>query len=145
MKTRSALNCEKMQSNRPCVKEQQQQTIQRKRSTSMKKLLTSALAIVFLAAFFSISVAAQKGEKSPMIKQQAEIQEITSEVTKVDSKANTFTVKGKDFELTLPKQRGGELPEMGQKLVVKLECTNVKPFTCSISITWEPKSPKSTE
>lgn len=104
----------------------------------MKKLLTLALALVALAVFTGLGVAQQKGEEkkpaaAPVMEQQARPQQIIGEVTRVDPKTNTFTVKGKDFEVTLPKQ--GSLPNVGQRIKITIECSG-PPWHCTITISW---------
>ena len=102
----------------------------------MKKSLTLALALVALSVFSGVGMAQQKAEEktpttAPVMEQKAERQRISGEVTKVDPKTNTFTVKGKDVEVTLSK--GGPLPKVGQRITITIVC---KSGECVITISW---------
>jgi Cu/Ag efflux protein CusF len=107
----------------------------------MKTLLTLALALLILCAFTGLSIAQEKAqEKKPaaaaVTQPKGEKQQITGEVTKVDAKAGTFTVKAKDVQLTL--SRTGTLPEVGQRIKITIDCWTDADGKrhCKITVEW---------
>ncbi len=69
----------------------------------MKKALALIISVLFVFAVASMSFAAEekKAETAPMEKKSpAKVKQVTGEVTAVDAKAKTVTVKGKKGDVT---------------------------------------------
>ncbi len=78
----------------------------------MKKVIAIVLSVMFAFVFSAATFAAEKKEAAPAEKKEmtekkaekkkaAAAKQITGEVTAVDAKANTITVKGKKAEVTV--------------------------------------------
>jgi ribosomal protein S1 len=63
----------------------------------MKKAIAIIVAVLFVFALTSISLAAEKKAAS----EKPKVKAVTGEVTAVDTKAGTITVKGKKAEVTV--------------------------------------------
>ncbi|MBI5379150.1 MAG: hypothetical protein HZA23_03225 [Nitrospirae bacterium] len=130
----------------------------------MKKLLTLALALVVLAAFSGLGVAqekkAEEKKPAPAAKEEKKaepkkeekkaekpkVHSITGEVTKVDDKAKTVTIKGKDKEVTLDAAKLKKaLPKTGDKVVAKYTEADGKMTAKSITAKKEEKKAEKKE
>ncbi len=65
----------------------------------MKKAIAIVVALLFVLSVAGLSFAAE--EKKAEKKAPAKVKQITGEVTAVDAKANTLTVKGKKADVSL--------------------------------------------
>lgn len=75
----------------------------------MKKAIAIVVALLFVLSVAGLSFAAEKKEAAPAKMEEkkmekkapAKVKQITGEVTAVDAKANTLTVKGKKADVSL--------------------------------------------
>ena len=88
----------------------------------MKAVVRSALALALVAAFFGLtqSVSAQNEKKHD----KADKHKVTGEITAVDTKANTVTIKGKTESMTFSLAPDVKYGSEGEK--VNLNITNLK-------------------
>lgn len=104
----------------------------------MKKLLVLMLSIALIVSFAGLSMAqekkaaepakkdepakpAEEKKAEPAKKEKAEVHQITGDVTAVDAKAKTITIKGKDKDVTLDAAGIKNLDKIkvGDKVVAK--------------------------
>jgi Cu/Ag efflux protein CusF len=111
----------------------------------MKKAIAIIVAVLFVFTLTSISLAAKKAaSKKPMVKA------VTGEVTAVDTKAGTITVKGKKAEVTVTcndKTKvmiGKEVKALADVMVgdkVTVKYTEVKDKNVAKSVAVKPAKP----
>ena len=96
----------------------------------MKKAIAIVLSLVLMFAFTAVTFAAEKAAK-------AKTMQVTGEVTAVDAKANTLTVKGKKGEvaLTADDKAAAKLADVkvGDKVTVKYKEMDGKNVATSIA------------
>jgi Cu/Ag efflux protein CusF len=113
----------------------------------MKKAIAIIVSVLFVFALTSLSFAAEKAAPAKMEEKKApaKIKQVTGEVTAVDAKAKTVTVKGKKGDVTVSTDdktkvtMGKEMKsvadvKVGDKVIVKYSEADGKNVAKSVAI-----------
>ncbi len=110
----------------------------------MKKAIAIVLSLILMFAFTAVTFAAETKEAAPMEKKapKAKSAQVTGEVTAVDAKANTMTVKGKKGEVMISVDPKTKMPKgktmmdvkTGDKVTVKYMEADGKNMAKSIAM-----------